>query len=124
MAQANPISTTLQSASLLLRHELKIVSAILSKIIRKPSDLVTAIIALPVLLLVWKAWLAGLPDILAAWQTAGLGFLTAFYALRILRDRCAYHREDGALAANSQQVIERVAFAAPFGAQHWPPATF
>lgn len=97
----------------LLRHESKIASAGLRAIARKPLDLLTVVVALPVGLLVMRAWTSGQPQQLLALQAFAVGFLVAFYCAMGLLHRCNYHRTDGILAADAQRAAERLAFASP-----------
>lgn len=99
-----------RSARTLLRHELAIVSAAFAVVLRKPIDFFTVAIAIPLLLLVWRAWAGGLPDNIAMAQSAGLGFVVAFTSVAAVVDRCAYHQQDGVLAAFSQRRREGVYF--------------
>lgn len=101
----------------LLRHEWKIASAGLGAILRRPLDLLTVLIALPVALLVTRAWTASQPEQLINLQAVAVGFAVAFYCVKALLGRCTYHRTDGILAADAQRLSERLAFALPlFGA--------
>lgn len=74
----------------LLRHESKIASAGLRAIARKPLDLLTVVVALPVGLLVMRAWTSGQPQQLLALQAFAVGFLVAFYCAMGLLHRCNY----------------------------------
>lgn len=101
----------------LLRHELKIVTAGLGALSRKPIDLLTVVIALPVFLFVLRAWTGNQPEQLLNLQAFAVGFLVAFYCVKALLGRCTYHRTDGILASDAQRPSERLAFALPlFGA--------
>lgn len=79
-------------------------------VLRKPLDFFTVAIAVPLLLLVWRAWAADLPENIAMTQSGGLGFITAFSTVAAVVDRCEYHQQDGALAAFSQRRGECVYF--------------
>lgn len=97
----------------LLRHEWKIASAGLAAVFRKPLDLLTVLIALPVALFVLRAWAASQPEQLLNLQAFAVGFLVAFYCVKALLGRCTYHRTDGILAADAQRRSEQLAFALP-----------
>jgi hypothetical protein len=116
MPGAKSMGANARSARALLRHDGRVVAAGVRVVARKPDDLLTVVIAVPVLALVWRAWVAGLPESAAMLQSAGLGFLAAFFGFTLLAERCAYHREDGIVAAHAQLAAERLAFALPLWA--------
>lgn len=97
----------------LLRHELKIASAGLGAIFRKPLDLLTVLIAVPVGLLAIRAWTSTQTEQLIKIQAFAVAFLVAFYCVTGLRRRYDYHRTDGILAAHAQRSVEHLAFALP-----------
>lgn len=97
----------------LLRHELRIVDAGSRAILRRPLDLATLAIAIPIALYGARSWLADKPDETRLAQAFAVGGLTAFFALRALRKRVAYHRHDGIMAAGAQTRRERLGLILP-----------
>lgn len=97
----------------LLRHEREIVLAGLRAVLRNRLDLCTVLIALPVLLLVLRAWSSGHSAQLLALQAFAAGLVVAFYAANSLLQRCEYHRTDGILAEYAQRPVERLRLALP-----------
>lgn len=80
---------------------------------RSPRDALTLAVTLPILTLIWRYWAEGLPRAMVMAQALGIGALSAFLALVALTTRCAYHREEGALAAFAQTLAECLRYAVP-----------
>lgn len=97
----------------LLRHERGIADAGLRTMARNPLDLATVIVAVPIALLVARAWLAAQPDQLKLAQAFAVGLSASFFSLTALFARCSYHRTDGIVAAAAQRRAERLGLIVP-----------
>lgn len=97
----------------LLRHEALIAAAGMRLIVRRPVDLLTVAVLVPILLLIVRSWVASQPDTLLRLHAVGAGAVIASIAGGWLIERCAYHRGDGVLVADAQRPRERWAYALP-----------
>ncbi len=101
------------SASAPLRHDLEIARIALRRTLRRPGDVVTLALFIPLLLLAWRAWAMGLSAPVVMAQSAALGLVLACYGATAVIDRWTYHREDGVLAARAQRPSDALRFALP-----------
>ena len=88
----------------LLRHDFAIIRAETAKIIQRRSDFLTVLIGLPLLIMAFLGWAAGLPDDASRALGIILAFLLGLSAFNLTQRRIAYHRRHGALSGFAQNI--------------------
>lgn len=86
----------------LLRHDAAIGGAILRGVVARAGDVVTLAIALPLLVLAARGWLAGLPGDARSIVVIGAGAALAAGLGAAAARRVAHHRSDGPIAHHAQ----------------------
>lgn len=97
----------------LLKHDAAIGKAAAQQIIARTADLLTVLIGLPLLALVARAWLKGLPDQLRELIAYGASALIATVIAKALLERVWFHRSEGALARFAQRSGEWLCYIGP-----------
>ena len=88
----------------LLRHDFAIIRAETAKIIQRRSDFLTVLIGLPLLIMAFLGWAAGLPHDASRALGIILAFLLGLSAFNLAQRRIAYHRRHGALSGFAQNI--------------------
>lgn len=97
----------------LLKHDAAIGKAAAQQIIARTADLLTVLIGLPLLALVARAWLKGLPDQLRDLIAYGASALIATVIAKALLERVWFNRSEGVLARFSQRPGEWLCYIGP-----------
>ena len=97
----------------LLKHDAAIGKAAAQQIIARTADLLTVLIGLPLLVLVARAWLKGLPDQLRDLIAYGASALIATVIAKALLERVWFHQSDGPLARFAQRPGDWLSYIAP-----------
>lgn len=83
----------------MLRHDWAVILAATRHSLRDRSNLLTALIGVPILLLVASAGFAKLPPDRLSLLTAALGLVIGFALVRSVGERLRYHQTEGALGS-------------------------
>jgi len=97
----------------ILRLDVAIAKAAARQIARSTADLLTVLIGLPLLALVARAWLKGLPSDHRDLIDYGASALIATVIAKALLERVWFHRSDGPLARFAQRPGDWLSYIAP-----------
>lgn len=97
----------------LIKHDYAIAKAALRRLKRRSGDLLTVLFGLPLLAIVARAWLSGLPDDARGFVAYGISAVIAMVLANFLLERVWYHRSDGALAHRAQDLGAQLGYALP-----------
>lgn len=98
----------------LLKLDVAIAKAAARQIAKSTADLLTVLIGLPLLALVARAWLKGLPSELRDLIAHGASVLIATVIAKALLERVWFHQSDGMLARFAQRPGEWLFYIGPF----------
>lgn len=97
----------------ILRFDAAIAKAAARQITKNTADLLTILLGLPLLALVARGWLKGLPSELRDLMSYGSSALIATVVAKALIERVWFHRSEGALARVAQRHAERLLYVGP-----------
>lgn len=97
----------------ILRLDVATAKAAVRQIARSTADLLTVLIGLPLLTLVARAWLGGLPDELRHLVAYGASALIATVIAKALIERLWFHQSEGVLARFAQRPGEWLGYVGP-----------
>lgn len=97
----------------ILRFDVAIAKAAARRITGSTTDLLTVLIGLPLLALVARGWLKGLPGELLVLIAYGASALVSTVIAKVLLERVWFHQSEGALARFAQQPVDWLSYLAP-----------
>lgn len=100
-------------SSALLKHDAAIATAALRQLTKRIGDLLTVLVILPLLVVIARAWLSGLPDTFRELAAYGVSALTTLALTKTLLERVWFHQTDGVLASFAQRLGEWLGYTLP-----------
>jgi len=94
----------------LLKHDAAIAKVAVRQLTKSPANLLTVLLGLPLLALVARAWLSGLPAELGDLIAYGTSTLVATAVVRALLQRVWFHQTEGALGRYAQRPGDWLSF--------------
>lgn len=97
----------------LIKHDAAIAKAAVRQIAKRTADLLTVLIGLPLLAIIARAWLEGLPIELRDLLAYGASALIATVGTKALLERVWFHQSEGALARFAQRSSDWLSYIVP-----------
>ncbi|MDG5488050.1 hypothetical protein NYR55_05370 [Sphingomonas sp. BGYR3] len=95
----------------LIKHDVAIALAVVPKLFRRIDDWLTVMVAVPLLALIARVAVGGLPSDRRSMLGVAITALIAAGVAKLLIERLRFHRADGVLAHEAQRLRARVGYA-------------